>query len=170
MEARIKTKPKSSEWAPGGGHQPRQTSEPAVRRRDVRAGEKMEKPRGAHTGMWGRMVRARVLQGGARGGSGGSCSGSTRGRDLGERPDVFRVCPSLLQTTTCGDPRCAAPSGRTGRRPGDTCQTLMRGGLGCLGPAEADGPPPCPCASSQALRSQQPRGSSPPRTRLWDRG
>lgn len=116
------------------------------------------------------MVRARVLQGGARGGGGGSCSGSTRGRDLGERPDVFRVCPSLLQTTTCGDPRCAAPSGRTGRRPGDTCQTLMRGGLGCLGPAEADGPPPCPCASSQALRSQQPWGSSPPRTRLWDRG
>lgn len=93
MEARIKTKPKSSEWAPGEGHQPRQTSEPAVRRRDVRAGEKMEKPRGAHTGMWGRMVRARVLQGGARGDGGGSCSGSTRGRDLGERPDVFRVCP-----------------------------------------------------------------------------
>lgn len=53
MEARIKTKPKSSEWAPAGGHQPRQTSEPAVRRRDVRAGEKMEKPRGAHTGTWG---------------------------------------------------------------------------------------------------------------------
>lgn len=170
MEARIKTKPKSSEWAPGEGHQPRQTSEPAVRRRDVRAGEKMEKPRGAHTGTWGPKP---ALSGAAWSGR-GSCKVGPVGAAAGraQAPPGAATWGSAPMCFVCarGDPRCAAPSGRTGRRPGDTCQTLMRGGLGCLGPAEADGPPPCPCASSQALRSQQPRGSSPPRTRLWDRG
>lgn len=52
---------------------------------------------------------------------------------------------------------------------GDTCQALMCWGSTCPGPSEAHGPS-CPCASSQARQCHHPRGSLPPRTRLWDQG